>query len=489
MVEHPHDNLMPRGIPLTKGEIRHRLQDLRNKTVLHAAARQRVLFLEEENAKLRKELADLRAEQERIRAENAKLREELAQERDALEKLRALLFRRERPHRMRRVREPKPRTEESYRRPLPDQVTEEQTVTLATCPDCGTPVSAPVSARSRITEDIALHPRPVVTAWTITRHWCTSCKKQVSGTIPGVLPQTRLGPNILTYVVLARSRLNLPYGKITDSLQLCFGLTVSEGEIAHLLETAAELVGPRWEEIVRAVKVGRVVHCDETGWSIDGKKVWAHTASTDTAVLYAIAPHRGKAVAVGLLGPTFSGTRVTDALPNYRNLPGKHQLCWAHLTREARENADRQPESSERRTLAETLDALYAALRVATASWDAVGAQRTRRLCDRQLRVLLRLSWHDPPSRRLVQRLRDFRHALFTCLEEPGIPPDNNYAERVLRKLVVQRKISGGNRSPVHALTHARLMSVVETLRLEGGDLAGKLQGLISSRIAELSRQ
>lgn len=482
---------MPRGIPLTEGDIRRRLHDLRNKTVLHAAARQRALFLEEENAKLRKEIANLRAERERFQTENAKLQEELAKERDALEKLRELLFRRERPHRMHRENIRTPRTPASYRRPLPSSVTEEQTVTLATCPDCGSPVSAPVSARTRITEDIAFHPQPVVTQWTITRHWCRSCRTQVAGAVPGFLPQTRLGPNALTFVVLAKYRLNLPYGKIVDNLSLCFGLTVSEGEIAHLLETAAQLIGPRWEEIVQAVKAGKTVHCDETGWFINGEKVWAHTAATETAVLYEIAPHRGKAVAVGLLGPTFSGTRVTDALPNYKNLPGKHQLCWAHLTREAKENTDRQPENAERRTLAETLAGIYTDLRTVTARnpWSLRAAARAERRCQRAVQDLLRLEWRDPCSVRLVARLRHFRHALFTCLGEPGIPPDNNHAERVLRKLVVQRKISGGNRSPTHAVIHAKLMSVLETFRLEEGDLVGKLQTIFTSRIAELSRQ
>lgn len=482
---------MPRGIPLTKGEIRHRLQDLRNKTVLHTAARQRVIFLEEENRRLREENGQLRNETAALRADMERLKDELARERDALQKLRELLFARDHPYRMRRVREPKPRIPESYRRPTPATVTKEQTVTLTACPDCGSPVSAPVSARTRLTEDITFHPEPVVTQWTLTRHWCRSCGVQVAGTVPGFLPQSRLGPNVLTYVVLARYRLNLPYGKIKDSLQLCFGLTVSEGEIAHLLETAAALVGEKWEEIVQAVKAGRVVHCDETGWFINGEKVWAHTAATETAVLYEIAPHRGKAVAVGLLGPTFSGTRVTDALPNYRNLPGRHQLCWAHLTREARENADRQPEYRERQTLATILDVLYGDLRAVTSAavWDEEVAARTHRRCERRIAQLLRPSWHDPPSRRLVARLRDFRHALFTCLGEPGIPPDNNHAERVLRKIVVQRKISGGNRSPTHAVIHGKLMSVLETFRLEGGDPVGKLQALFTSRIAELSRQ
>lgn len=67
----------------------------------------------------------------------------------------------------------------------------------------------------------------------------------------------------------------------------------------------------------------------------------------------------------------------------------------------------------------------------------------------------------------------------------PGIAPDNNHAERVLRKVVVQRKISGGNRSPTHAIIHAKLMSVIETLRLEDGDFVASLSQLLQAGIAK----
>jgi len=482
---------MPRGTPLSREEIRHRLQDLHNQTLLHAAARERVLILEQKNQEFEKQLRARDAEIERLRAEKETLEERLAQKEDALQKLRELLFTRERPHRTHRTREPKTRTTESYRRPVPAAVTEERLVTLTDCPECGSPVSAPQSSRTRITEDITLHPGPVVTQWTIARHWCSSCGTQVAGTVPGFLPQSRLGPNTLTVVVLAKYRLNLPYAKIVDSLHLSFGLTISEGAVAHLLKTAAGLVGEKWDEIVAAVKAGRTVHCDETGWFINGTKVWAHTAATESTVLYELVPTRGKGVSEKLLGPDFVGTKVTDALPNYRNLPGKHQLCWAHLTREAQENAAWQPENAERQTLTQTLNGIYADLRVVTGAeeWNEADARQARRRCERRVRRLTTKSWQDASSRRLVQRLTSFRHALFTCLTEEGIPPDNNHAERVLRKLVVQRKISGGNRSPTHAVIHARMMSVLETMRLEGGELLPKLHGLFLSQIAALSRQ
>lgn len=480
---------MPRGIPLTEGEIRRRLQDLRNKTALHAAARQRVVLLEGENAQLRKTVADLAEENEALRAEAERLKDALTKERDANAKLRAMLFRKHRT-RTRRLHPRVERSRESYVRPAPANVTERRELVLAQCPDCGTPVAAPVASRTRIIEDIVFQPQAMVTAWAIHRHWCASCGKLVSGTVPGVLPKTRIGPNTLTYVVLAKYRSNLPYAKIRDQLETCFGLILSEGEIAHLIATAARLVGTRWHEIVQAVKAGQTVHCDETGWSIDGAKVWAHTFATDHAVLYEIMPHRGKAVAEAMLDG-FTGTRVTDCLPNYRNLSGTHQICWAHLTREAAENAERQPDNRERVLLSEELAVVYQDLRDATerAPWDEQRVDRIRRRCRKRLDRLRSTEWRDPCCRRLLRRLTDFDRALFTCLTEPGIPPDNNHAERCLRKLVVQRKISGGNRSPTHAVHHARLMSVVETLRLEGGNLLTGLQAVLHRGIvAELSR-
>ncbi len=54
----------------------------------------------------------------------------------------------------------------------------------------------------------------------------------------------------------------------------------------------------------------------------------------------------------------------------------------------------------------------------------------------------------------------------------------------------MQRKISGGSRSGAHAVIHAKLMSVMETLRLEEGNLVTNLQQLLQAGIAaELSAQ
>lgn len=475
---------MPTGVPLTRVQI----QDLRNKAALHAAARQRVLLLEEENAQLKKRLEATEASAQEWKRRALETEEHLKKEQDANKKLRAMLFKAHR-QRVKRAHAPKPRTAASYRRPAPGHVTEQKDLVLESCPDCGRPVSASQSSRTRIIEDIVFLPEAQAVEWTIHRHYCANCQKQVEGVVPGVLPKTTIGPNTLTFVVVAKYRWNQPYAKIQDQLEICFGMTISEGEIAHLIETAATLVGGKWHEIVRAVKSDQKVHCDETGWYIDGQKVWAHAFANDYAVLYEIMPTRGKGVAEKTLAG-YQGTRITDCLPNYKNLSGSHQICWAHLTREAQENAQRDPDNHERRQLQKVLDTIYAQLRQATTHWQADEAANTKQCCEQRVTKLARQRWQDERSQILINRLEDFHTALFTCLDYPGIPPDNNQAERVVRKIVIQRKISGGNRSPTHAQYHAKLMSVIETLRLEGGALLPKLQAVLQQGLAvQLSTQ
>lgn len=472
------------ALHLSESTIRARLVEWMNLKKLHRAARERVEALVEEVRRLKDALA-------REREEKAALAEELQKRTETVEKLQKLLFERHAPRtRMVRPHEPKSRDAASYRRSPPETITERRTLSLTHCPECTGHVSSAQSSRTRIIEDIVLHPQATATEWTITRHFCAHCKRLVEADVPGVLPHALLGPGVLTLVTIARYRWNLPYTKIRDVLSLAYGLTISDGEVAHLLASAVKLVGPKWQEIVEAVKLGKRVHCDETGWYVDGEKVWAHVFSSENVTLYAIHDTRGKGVAEKALGKDFTGTRITDCLANYKHLPGSHQICWEHPTREAHENEDREPQSQERTVVSQEFNAIYARLREETSDWERASAQKAKRWCERKVASLLALSWHDPPSRRLVERLDDFRSALFTCLEYPGIPPDNNEAERCLRKLVVQRKISGGNRSWKHAGIHATIMSVMETLRKEGDDVLAGLQTLIQNGIAvRLSNQ
>ena len=73
-------------------------------------------------------------------------------------------------------------------------------------------------------------------------------------------------------------------------------------------------------------------------------------------------------------------------------------------------------------------------------------------------------------ARRLAGRLAKHCDRLFTFLDHPDVPFDNNHAERMIRPAVVLRHNSQSNRSEKGAATQAVLMSVYQTLKLRGHD-------------------
>jgi transposase len=94
-------------------------------------------------------------------------------------------------------------------------------------------------------------------------------------------------------------------------------------------------------------------------------------------------------------------------------------------------------------------------------------ASRQRRL-ERRLHDLLAQPWEERHARRLVKRLRRHEAELFTFLDHPEVPFDNNHSERILRPAVIVRKNSYANGSEPGAETQAVLMSVFRTLKQRG---------------------
>lgn len=76
----------------------------------------------------------------------------------------------------------------------------------------------------------------------------------------------------------------------------------------------------------------------------------------------------------------------------------------------------------------------------------------------------------EADARRLLKRLRRTGDHLFTFLDYPAIPFENNCAERMIRPAAILRKNSQSNRSDRGAVTQAVLMSIYRTLRLRGHD-------------------
>jgi transposase len=82
--------------------------------------------------------------------------------------------------------------------------------------------------------------------------------------------------------------------------------------------------------------------------------------------------------------------------------------------------------------------------------------------------ALIAHPWQNAHARRLVKRLRRHAQELFTFLDHPEVPFDNNHAERMIRPAVIIRKNSYANGSDAGADLQAVLMSIYRTLQQRG---------------------
>jgi transposase len=82
-------------------------------------------------------------------------------------------------------------------------------------------------------------------------------------------------------------------------------------------------------------------------------------------------------------------------------------------------------------------------------------------------------------ARNLLNRLRKQQQAVFAFLEDLRVDFDNNLAERDLRMVKVQQKVSGCFRSEAFARAFARIRGYLSTLRKQGLPLLSALQATL----------
>lgn len=402
--------------------------------------------------KLRMEIKELRCalreKDKRIAALEAKLADKEGQRKELL----SYLYQPKRKTDDPKPRGKKPGTAAFHRpKPKPEDVTERHTYALRECPACRREVGPAVDTVVKYEEDIVLVPKKTVKEFAISRHWCPKCETFVrSASVP---PISRIGPNVLAYVLYARYRLRLPFRKIKESLADLHTFTISEGEIAEKLKEAELLFGKDYEAITELVKTASVVHADETGWRMEGEHWWLWCFVAPQGVRYVLEDTRGKGVAEQALGEKRDRVIVSDGYAAYKNLAGEKQQCWVHLMRKAKLHAP---------MLYADLAFLYHQLLL---ELEKSVPERNMAYFEERLDHFVRKRYGEPEARQTQERIRRDRDDLLTCLLHENVLPENNTAERAIRSQVVMRKIFGGSRSPAGASAHAVNASVIATMQ------------------------
>ena len=350
--------------------------------------------------------------------------------------------------------------------PNPDHTRE---VFAERCPGCGAVLSADDQPHVHAYDHIDLPPiKPVTTRVHLHKGTCPGCKRRVSAKPPAdMAPGSPFGPRIVSTVTYFHASQMVSYSRLTEMLSGVFGLALSEGAIANMLRRAARPFADTADTIAQIVRNSPVIASDETSARVAGKTWWQWTFGAATAVYHTIVPTRGKCVPVEFLGGARPKVWLSDRLAAQCGHADAHQVCLAHLIRDAQFAIDAG-------------DTLFAAAFKRFCQIACVIGARRPRLDDEGLalwrgvlererdRVLILKATATAGAKLRASVSVRSRDKLLVFMTRRDVEPTNNGSERDLRPSVIMRKVTGGFRSVWGAESYGDIRSIVATGRLDG---------------------
>ena len=300
---------------------------------------------------------------------------------------------------------------------------------------------------------------------------CPHCGHLNWATIPNDIRDHVCGPRLSATLSFLSAVLHASRRGIEEFVETVLGVPIALGTISNLEQEMSAALAAAHAEAQQAVQQAQAKHVDETGWKQAGQKRWLWGAATAWVACFVIAPSRGALGLAGLLGQKIKGIVCSDRWSVYGQLKlGLRQLCWAHLKRDFQKLVDRGGLAQEYGELG------LAAVHILFHEWHLFRGGGSRAALQGELEPLREAmrSWLEEGARcgdarasALCANLLAVEPALWTFLYKSGVEPTNNHMERLLRAGVLWRKNAFGSHSEAGCRFVERLLTVVQTLRLQ----------------------
>jgi transposase len=317
---------------------------------------------------------------------------------------------------------------------------------------------------------------------------CPHCGEENKAPFPeDVKGPVQYGPRVKAIAVYLKNYQLLPYKRTRELFKDIFSADIVEGTLVNINKDCSRRLEPTMEEIQEVLKASPVGNFDETGCSVEGKRIWLHVACTPEFTYYEIHDKRGREAMddIGIL-PDFKGRAIHDFWQSYLSYDCSHGLCNAHLLREliflyeeqdqcwaekmidclldikeAVDKAKKRGSSALRNGKVKEFEELYdAAVEAGFAEnpmpVDAPTGRKGARKRGRPKKT---------KAQNLLFRFRDHKDEILAFMHDFRVPFDNNLAERDIRMMKVQQKISGTFRSRDGGKDFCRIRSYISTIR------------------------
>lgn len=317
------------------------------------------------------------------------------------------------------------------------------------------------------------------------------CGHTETGTYPSYITQpAQYGAKVKALSVLLSVQYRLPQEQIGQLFSDLYGYSLNTGTVIHALDTASTQLQPIETQIKNQLLQEKVVHYDETGIRVEGKTQWLHTASSAQYTYLFVHAKRGKEALMSdsSLIKDFRNYAVHDCWASYFMFSCDHVICNAHILRELTALREQGSvwaslfhtfllDAYQKNIAKESVEMRFSEIMIQADREEPVACKDPK----------ARGRPKKTKGRCLLERLINYKASLLAFMFDSDIPFTNNQAERDIRCVKINMKISGGFRTPQGANAYARIQSVISTLRKQNIDVFSSLCALFSQSVSNLS--
>ena len=276
------------------------------------------------------------------------------------------------------------------------------------------------------------------------KSYCSLCNKYYNPTIIENIGYKNFGHNFKAWVVYQRLTLRLPFDIIRLNLKELFNENISSGGICTVFYGLAPFYSFTETQNLKLILNSPFIHADETKVNVKGVDHYVWIFTNGKQIIFRETETREISMVLELL-KNYKGILVSDFYPGYESLKCTHQKCWVHLIRDLNEDLYKNPYDTEYEKFILELRNLVIPI------FDSIkkyGSKKVhfnkfiKRRDEFYTRIILNESYTSEIAVKYQTRMKKHWVYLFTFLEFDNIPWNNNMAERGLRHLAVQRKIS-----------------------------------------------
>jgi hypothetical protein len=313
---------------------------------------------------------------------------------------------------------------------------------------------------------------------TVTRHIGTKSRCPTCGDGPwdqynppsfSGSQQCAFGHGLQSWAIYQRVVLRLPYEIIVQVMDHLFGIGLCTTTLVGFVGNIAGYYASTEAALLRAILQNDFVHVDETKINIQGVDHYVWVFTDGKHVVFRMTETREASIVRDVLAG-YQGVLVSDFYPGYDSMPCRQQKCLVHLIRDINDDLWKAPFDKELEAFAVEVQSLLVPILEAVDRFGLKTWHMRRFLKDVErfyAKHITGREYTSEPALKYQKRFDRYRDSLFTFLTQDGIPWENNMAERAIRQLAVQRKISNTFSKRVGP-QYLLLLAISQTCRFQG---------------------